>query len=149
MLKITKFNPKFISDSAKIIVKEFGSVKNIWTQEVAEKYLLDLIKSDDRYHFFIEIDGEFAGAIFCIEFPLFTGTYLDIDTLVVSEKFRNKGCGKLLMKKVYKEAKKNKITGFLLLANSNKNFPMKWYEKIGFEKTGWVQLSAKLSEIKI
>ena len=102
---------------------------------VAEKknkiigYALGSIKKSVKQH--VDIDQD---VIHMNEFGK-DKTYIDIDSLYVLKKYRSKGIGKILMKKLIKEVKRRGIRR-VLLASDNKKNPEKlisFYKSLGFE----------------
>ena len=60
-----------------------------------------------------------------------------------SEKNRQKGIGKVLLKYVVETASKNGIK----VADKRKDFLQSWYHKLGFVETGWVEFEADVNEL--
>lgn len=53
------------------------------------------------------------------------------------------------MVKLLKRARKNHISSIYLYVLEKSSFLLKWYKKIGFQESGWVEMEAKLQKIKI
>jgi len=64
-----------------------------------------------------------------------------IEELVVKEEFRGKGIGTKLMKELEKVAKEKKFGAISL---NTKKFNLKFYEDLGFKKTGYVNTEKEL-----
>lgn len=147
---IRKIQEKDIESTAKVYAEafNFANPEEHWTQESAEnsvKYWLEL--RPDLF-FVTTIDDEVVGGIvgeirtYCGEIAL-----VEVE-LFVSPQHHKKGIAKKLFKAVLTEAKlKYKITGVGAIANSEVDFPMGWYERLGFKQTKWVYIEGKAEEL--
>lgn len=68
---------------------------------------------------------------------LYCGKYIEIDNLVVSSKFRNKGIGKKLCDYVYEYGKNNNCKVVMLDAYRTNTESHRFYERENFEKKGY------------
>lgn len=131
------------------IVESFTDSFSGWTIENSKKYLMQsYLISPDFCFMAIGKDKEVLGAIFSKVGPSKSGDTLIVESLQVIKKHRNKGVGKSLLKHTVDEAHKNNFLNISMLSPEENDFPFSWYERIGFKKTGWVELSATLEKIK-
>lgn len=130
-------------------VKKFSDSESISFNFKSEKTDVPYVKTwkltDENIHHYKKIiaegfsfcayeDNELAGFILC-ETRKWNNT-LYIENLFVSESFRRKGIGKLLIKKVI-ELSRQKNFRHLELETQNTNVPaIEFYKKQGFEITG-------------
>jgi len=70
--------------------------------------------------------------------PPFVGSVF-IEELAVKKKFRKKGFGTALMERLVKFCKDNKIQSIHLGTGEEPNKAIKYYEKMGFKKVGWLK----------
>jgi ribosomal protein S18 acetylase RimI-like enzyme len=92
--------------------------------------------------FVLEEKGEYAGHI-CfgkhLLNPPFAGSIF-IEELAVKQKFRGKGFGTALMEKLVEFCKSKKIPAIHLgTGDETGNKAIKYYEKQGFKKVGWLE----------
>lgn len=144
-MEITKFELWALDNIAESFVDSFPD----WTIENAKKYLMQsYLISPDFCFMALNKDKEVLGVIFSKIGPSKSGNILIIESLQVIKKYRNKGVGKSLLKHTVDEACKNHILSISMLSPEENDFPFSWYERIGFKKTGWVELSVTIDKIK-
>lgn len=130
-------------------VKKFSDSESISFNFKSEKTDVPYVKTwkltDENIHHYRKIiaegfsfgayeDNDLAGFIFCEERKWNNSLY--IENLIVSESFRRKGIGKLLIKKVI-ELSRQKNFRHIELETQNTNVPaIEFYKKQGFEITG-------------
>lgn len=145
-MKIIKFDTYALDNITESFVDSFQD----WSIENAKKYLMQsFLTSPDFCFMAINEDKEILGAIFSKIGPSKSGNMLVIESLQVLNKYRNNGVGKSLLKHIVKEASKNHILNISMLSPEKNDFPSSWYERIGFKKTGWVELSATIDTLNI
>lgn len=99
-------------------------------------------KIKNKEIFVLEEKGEYAGHI-CfgnhLLNPPFVGSIF-IEELAVKQKFRGKGSGTALMEKLVEFCKSKKIPVIHLgTGDMENNKAIKYYEKQGFKKVGWLE----------
>jgi ribosomal protein S18 acetylase RimI-like enzyme len=92
--------------------------------------------------FILEVDKEYAGHI-CFGWhkynPPFAGSIF-IEEFAIKKKFRGRGLGIKLMEQIVKFCKKKKIAEIILgTGDFRGNKAIKFYEKQGFKKVGWLK----------
>jgi len=101
--------------------------------------------------FVLEEKGEYAGHI-CFGKHLFNPPFAGsvfVEELAVKPKFRGAGFGTLLMEKLVGFCKNQKISAIYVGTGDMKNNKaVKYYEKQGFKKVGWLEDIAPDSEYK-
>ncbi len=136
-MKIIPFEEEYLNEFAQQIVEDFKP----WEFETARKYLGEFLTGHEKYCWMaVDDNGENMGAAFCFTSPYVNGTYLFLDYLLVKEKFRGKGAAKALFERLKEITKDEKFTGMVIFADMTKEFPIGWYEKLGFKRTGWVEM---------
>lgn len=144
-MEITKFDTQALDDIAESFVDSFPD----WNIENAKKYLMQSCLTNPDFCFMaLNKDKEILGAIFSKVGPSKSGNILVVESLQVIKKYRNKGVGKSLLKHTVEESRKNHILNISMLSPEENDFPFSWYERIGFKKTGWVELSVTVEKIK-
>lgn len=141
-MQVIKFNHKYLDQMAKLFTKSFSedNNKHKWSFEKAKENLETYINYFGDYCFMALNDNkECMGAIFCLKNPYYAGDMLLIIAIIVEEKFRDQKVGSALMRQAFEVAKKENLLGLRLSADSRKEFPRKWYEKMGFMQTNWVE----------
>jgi len=131
-----------LNEIVKIFISEFA--KYPYNEKWREKEAFAKIKGYFKgCKFFVaEIDGKIAGFIIGDKYYQ-VEKKLWIYELVVSEKFQGRGIGKALIDAMTKYFKKEKIGGIRLIA-SKKAKAFKFYKKLNFKETGFVELEKKL-----
>jgi GNAT superfamily N-acetyltransferase len=100
----------------------------------------EVIKKSDSDIFFAEVDGEAIGAVE-LEFtqvnpenPFFIHhKFCFVEGLMVTEKYRRKGIGQILMDVAYKWSKEKGATEVRLDVWEFPDGPLQFYEKLGFK----------------
>ncbi len=145
-MEIKKITPKYLDELAESFVASFSE----WDKKSAHQYFLQAYKAcPDFCLVAVENKKIVLGGIFCRITPYNDGRMLLVESLQIKTPYRNKKVGTLLMREVVKRAKRKHIGYIGLLASKNTKHPLNWLKKIGFNKTGWVELAAKVSEIHV
>ncbi len=145
-MKIIKFDPRALDKITESFVDSFPE----WSIENAKKYLMQsYLISPDFCFMAVDKDNEILGAIFSKLGTSKHGDLLIVESLQVIDRHRNNGVGKSLLKHTVNEARKNNIFSISMLSPEENIFPLSWYERIGFKKTDWIELSTTIDTIKI
>jgi len=149
-MKILDFTDEYLDDMSQLFMEVYTEPGYEWDMETAKKYL----ERDYKYfpeYCFVAVDDydECMGAVFCSIDPYYKGKLLFIDSMQVKEKFRRQGVGKSLLKKVIETARDNGVSGVHFLADARIDYPKEWYERLGFETTGWTEYEAEIDNIRI
>ncbi len=111
-------------------LKDISGIKRL-IDKAATKHKL-LPRSEDELKevigsFFVWVEnGEIAG---CCSLEIYSPKLAEIRSLVVSENFRNKGVGKILVEACSKRAKEQKVYKVLTITEQDS-----FFEKMGFSK---------------
>ena len=144
-MKIVKFDSMFLDEILKSFIDSFSG----WSVEKAKAYLMQTYLANQDFCFMaLNKDEELLGAIFCKIGPSKTGDLLIIESLQVIDEYRNKGVGTALLKHAINKACEINILNIGMMSPVKNQFPISWYKKIGFEETGWVELSTTVDKTK-
>jgi len=140
--KIRAAKKSDLNEIVKILVGEFA--KPPYNEKWGKKEASNKIKEYFKFcKFFVaEINREIAGFIIASSY-YHVAKKLWIYELVVSEKFQGRGIGKALIDAAINHFKKEKITGVRLIA-SKKARAFKFYKKLNFKETDFVELEKQL-----
>lgn len=145
-MKIQKITPKYLDEMADSFVASFSD----WDKKSAYQFLLQAMKACPDFCLVAVEDGKTVfGGIFCKVTPYNDGKMLLVESLQIKAEYRNKKVGTLLLREVVRKAKKKHIPYIGLLTLENPKHPQSWFKKIGFKKTGWVELAARINQIRI
>ena len=135
---------------AELFIHVYSEPGAEWDKKTAKAYLSKDYKNYPEFCLVALDDGGKAmGAIFCSADPYYKSKLLFIDSLQVKTEHRNKGVAKRLLFAVAKKAKEKDYRGIHLLTDERQIFPKKWYEKLGFAKTGWVEYESDFKDINL
>ena len=155
-MQIKQFSPKYADEMAQLFVDLYSDEKKEWDLPTAKAYLARNYEAFPEINFMAIHDSkesndenELMGAVFCQLVPYYKGKMLFIDSLQVKPNFREQGVAKNLLLEVIKKAKTINCNGFYLMADMRTDFPRKWYEGMGFEKTGWAEYKTSIDGIKL
>ena len=107
-----------------------------WTEETALSFINYSFKKQPDLFFIAKQEKAITGYTFGYIKPWADGNHLMLEEMVVDLPFQNKGIGTLLQQTLVKHAiDKYKITAIEATTYHGKDgMPMKWYEKLGWEK---------------
>ena len=150
-MKIVAMTENLLIESIPMFIHEYSEEKDhIWTEKITREYLQINLESNPEYCFAaVDDDNKLIGVIFCRLDSYYSGKLVFIDWLQVDEKYRNKGVATELVRKVVFLAKQNNIQGIHMYVDSRKELAKKWYERIGFVETGWVEYEVPIEKIII
>ncbi len=126
-----------LSKVIEIFKESFTALGEEWSDETALGHIRQSFFEDANW--VAEQDGGIVaflmGAISVRE----KGSELFIDNIVVHPNYQHQGIGKLLWGKAEEYVSEKNLTGIRLL--SNEAFASyRWYEEMGFKKSGWIEL---------
>jgi N-acetylglutamate synthase-like GNAT family acetyltransferase len=149
-MKIVPFTDVYLQEMAELFALVYSEPGAEWSLEVAKEYILHDVKNSPDYCLVaLDDNGICLGGVFCKVHPYYKGKMLFIDTIQIKPEFQNQKVGKELLKFVIKKAKKDGLAGVHFLADERQDFPKKWYEKMGFQKSGWTEYEARMEDIEI
>jgi len=149
-MKIVPLKERYFKEIVEEFVKEYSLPNYAWDRSTAEKYLRQYFENYAKYCL-VAVDERDRpmGWVLSRRDPYYQGYYLFINPLQVKQLYRGRGVGKALFKKLIEIAKRDKIDGIYLLADKRVNFPLDWYQRLGFEKSGWAEYEARLKDLKL
>lgn len=134
-MRIRLLKKSEIKLAAKIFVESYKkeSKNRQWEEAYAEKYILMLYRLCKELCFVAIEEEKVVGLAFAINLPEFNKEILDFKVLLVHPDYRRKKIASKLMKRVLVKAE-NKYNIKEVEANiyTLTNFPITWYESIGF-----------------
>ena len=150
-MKIIPFEEKYADEMIQLYQDEYSENENhTWSYEKAKESLEVCWKYFADVNFVVVDDsGELMEGIFNLINPYFQSDVLFIISIQVKPEFRGKGVATALLKNAVEVAKAKGITGIRLLTDERKEFPKSWYEKLGFQKSGYTEYAAEISELKL
>lgn len=121
-----------------------ASVGSIFTQYWTDHEFLDELKKEldsDKYNFFVaEERGEVIGIAGWGKVSNYLSRYAStkkpVELYIIASKYRGKGIGNVLIKKIIEEAKNSGFTEMLCYSPETHNGSWKFYETLGFIKQG-------------
>ncbi len=149
-LAVIRYKPKYLKQMVKLFVKEYSKIEDSWSAPKAKQFILRDIRRFPEYCL-LAIDkksDKLIGYILGRVDPLCTEDYLGISSLQVCEPMRRKGLAKRLLFELISFAKKRGLSGVLFIMDSRMKHTKKWYERMGFEPSGWVEYEARMEQIK-
>jgi GNAT superfamily N-acetyltransferase len=112
-----------------------------------EKMLQDGFGPEPIFGFFVaENEGEVVGmALYYFRYSTWKGKRLFLEDLIITEKFRGKGLGELLLKEIISQASKENCTGVMWQVLDWNEPAIKFYNKFGvrYDK-GWYNVHLDL-----
>lgn len=98
-----------------------------------DKYL-EIIQCPSTHLYVAEEKSEIIGMLSLVVFPIPTGVRAWVEDVVVSEKARGKGLGKLLTFHALEESKKHQVVSVDLTSRPSREIANKLYQNVGFKK---------------
>lgn len=150
-MRIRLITRKDMDEIAKLFVlssqKESKAFR--WTKEIAEKYILKSFRTNRDLCFVMTDNNKIIAAEMCILEPFLNKMVISSQYIVVHPDFRKKRVAtKLIRKLVIKAENKYGIEEIETSIYSLTNFPLSWYESIGFrEKKHYTLVKGNIKEI--
>ncbi len=150
-MRIRLFNRKDLEEVSNLIVDSYKKEDKDrrWSNEMIEKYILLHLRLNKDLCFVATEGDRIIGAGLCILKPQYNQLVMDSHILVVHKDFRRQGVGsKILRKMVEKANKKYEIEQIEVSIFTLTNFPISWYESLGFrEKKNHTLVVANVNQI--
>lgn len=105
---VEEYDKKILSNSNKFIIKKGGEI------------------------FFAKLDNEIVGTIALM--PMANNNEFELTKMAVTKAHRNKGIGKILLKRCIKEAKNKQMKRILIYSNKRLENAIYLYKKYGFKE---------------
>ncbi len=139
---IDLMDEKDLDEVAKVFVEVFNDAGENWTIDIAQEHVEKNFFGD--CHFVARIEGEIVGFVIAMPLIFERGLSMFVDAVGVLPKYQRKGIGTLLWKKmnVHVEAIGEYDAIRLLTHPDFRSF--EWYKKMGYEKSGWVEVFKKV-----
>lgn len=149
-MRIVPFSEDYLGEMVGLFIEVYSEPGYLWDRKTAREYLLRDVASSPEYCLVaLDKEGNCLGGVFCCLDPYYQGKFLFINSLQVKESHRRQGVGRQLLEAVIEVARKNQLDGVYLLTDARVNFPKEWYERLGFQPTGWSEFEVHLDKIKI
>ena len=146
-VKILRATEKDIKELAQIYAKIWNKLGEKWDKTSSKALMKDFFKFKPDLIFKAEIEGKIVGGSMA-KVKQWPGTRLSDTELFVLPKFRNQKVGKKLLEKLISEGvKKYHVKVFEGITDGRKEYPLKWYKKIGLKQTGYVHIEGNTQEI--
>ncbi|MDD2627285.1 MAG: GNAT family N-acetyltransferase [Clostridia bacterium] len=150
-MRIRLFNKKDLEEVSNLIVDSYKKEdkKRRWNNEMIEKYILLHLRLNKDLCFVATEGDKIIGTGLCILKPQYNQLIMDSHILVVHKDFRKQGIGgKILKKMVEKSNKKYGVEQIETSIYNLTNFPISWYESLGFrEKNNHTLIAADINQI--
>ena len=150
-MRIRLFNKKDLEESVVLIIDTYKkeNKKKRWTKDMAEKYLLMHFRMNKDLCFVATENQKIIGIGLCMVKPQYNKNIIDSHILIVHPDYRRKKIATKLLKKMILKAKnKYGIDEIESSVESLTNFPISWYESIGFrEKKHYTLIKSNIDNI--
>lgn len=143
-IKIKKIKKEDLKEVANLFLEVFNNSGESWTYESAYSHVEQNFFGDVHWCAFDE--NKMVGMMMGLVLTREQGDDLFLDSAVVLPEYQNKGIGKKLWQKAEDFVKENKLQGIRFLANPSWS-SYKWYKKMGFKESGWIEMYKKSSEL--
>jgi len=151
VINIRPVNDADFQELSKIYALAYNSLSigENWNEPTALMLLKHLYSEQEDLFFVAEENGKVVGAITAPIKPWWDGNHLTDGELFVHPDNQRHGIGKLLIKKLFSEAKeKYKAVSWDTFTHRVYEHPLKWYKSLGFEETSqWVMISGNIDEV--
>lgn len=150
-MRIRLFNKKDMEEVVKLIVSVYAkeSKDKKWNKEMAEKFVFMHYRMNKELCFVATEKQKIIGIGLCMLKPEYTKYIISSHILIVHPDYRRKKIATKLLSKIVTKAKnKYGIGDIESSVNSLTNFPISWYESIGFkEKKHYTIVKAKVDDV--
>ena len=150
-MRIRLFNKKDLEEACQLILisNKKEEKKKRWTKEMSEKYLQIHLRINKDLCFVATEEQKVIGIGLCMLKPLYNNYIIDSHILIVHPDYRRKKIATKLLKKIITKAKnKYGIDEIESSVTSLTNFPISWYESIGFkEKKNYTLIKANVEKV--
>lgn len=136
-MRIRLLKQKDIEEVVKLIIESYKKEdkSRIWTENIAREYLRRIYKLNREVCFVAQEGEKIIGVALCRIRPEFNKIKLISDMLLVHPEYRKKKVATKLLNKLLTKAKnKFNVTEIETSIYTLLDFPIIWYESIGFRK---------------
>ena len=131
----------------KYSVEDETEVKNIfrqyWTDADFLEELASELDSDNCRFYILEDHGEIIGIAGLRPAPEYIGKHAEtknpVELYIIASKYKNKGIGSFLARRVFEEARRLQYSEILCYSPETHNSSWKFYESLEFEQGGIIQ----------
>lgn len=150
-MRIRLFNKKDLDEVVSLVINIYKkeNKKEIWTKDMAEKYILMHYRMNKELCFVAVENQKIIGIGLCMLKPEYTKYIIQSHILIVHSDYRRKKVATKLLKKIIIKAKnKYGIDKIESSVKSFTTFPISWYESIGFrEKKHYTLIKANVDDV--
>ena len=145
MNKVIKFEEKFLNECSNIYLSIFNNPpwNDKWTLETVYKRLRDIYISPNFEGVICFKDNSIIGGIFGNCEQYYDGIHYFLKEMFVLNNYQGLGVGTLLMKKLFENLKKEKVSDVYLFT-SKKNKTNEFYFKNEFEEFNGMVMMGKI-----
>ncbi len=136
-LAISSFSRNDVKEIAEVMKNAFNSVDQGWTDESSLVYINEYF--DKSANFVAKIDNRIVGFVIADK----RSDHLFVDAIGVLPSEMGKGIAKELWRVIVSYCKQNQVTKIKMIADPT-SVAYKWYKKLNFKETGWVELNLDL-----
>lgn len=120
-----------------------------WTKERARAFLQMWLERRPDLFFVAEVDGVLSGGHVGDIKPYFDGNRFTDGEMFVDPAVRHLGIARLLMQRCVEEAcRLHNVVAKETLANGNSQVVLDWFQRLGFERTGWVHMAVPIHVLR-
>ena len=138
-------NKSEISKVLDLYIKVFAEspYNEIWSRESAYEDLAESFESGREYCLYAEEKGSIVGLVFCRQHTGYDGFHLIIEDMAIDKKYRSRGVGTAMIKRLEELAREKHIASIDLLANIQAKASDFW-KKLGYKPNGYIKLTKKI-----
>lgn len=136
-LTISGFTRDDVKEIAKVMMDAFNSVNQGWTDKSSLAYINEYF--DKSANLVAKKGNRIVGFIVADK----RSDHLFVDAIGVLPSEMGKGIAKELWKGILNYCKQNNVPEIKMIADPTST-AYKWYKKLNFKETGWVELNLKL-----
>lgn len=150
-MRIRLLKQKDIEEVVKLIIESYKKEdkSRMWTENIAREYLRRIYKLNKEVCFVAQEGEKIIGVALCRIRPEFNKIKVISDMLLVHPEYRKKKVATKLLNKLLTKAKnKFNVTDIETSIYTLLDFPIIWYESIGFRKLKNIEiLSANIEKV--
>lgn len=123
-----------------VLMEAFNAVDQGWTPKSSREWIKTY--ADYSCYFIAKVDDQIVGFIAAHK----KANELFLDAIGVLPEFMGRGIGKALWQAAMDYCKDNNLAEIKMIADP-KSTAYKWYKRLGFNQTGWVELQLKTKDL--
>jgi ribosomal protein S18 acetylase RimI-like enzyme len=140
-MNVIQMQPMDSNEVKDVFMAAFNAAGEHWSDEAAMEHVRENYGGDA--HWVVREEGKIVGFLMAVFAARENGKELFVDAVAVLPEKQKRGIGKVLWEKAVLYAEEKNQGGIRLVANPNFQ-SYGWYVAMGFEPSGWVELSKRL-----